>query len=197
MQVAIGFKARIGRAAMVIVGGDPSAPVFVERREVALLPAGDFAPYHVAAELPEAKRHASVDCAIAAAHRLAEESLRDAMARCRKAGHETVGCGVLVGKGMPQWTTDEILAVHVRMHVAEGELFRNVLVAGARACKLELATLPDKSALESAAKSLAVKPAQLEAILAALGKAAGPPWRKVEREAAAAALVALGQRTQR
>jgi len=30
---------------------------------------------------------------------------------------------------MPDWSTDEILAVHVRMHKAEGELFRDVLVA--------------------------------------------------------------------
>ena len=42
---------------------------------------------------------------------------------------------------MPDWSTDEILAVHVRMHKAEGELFRDVLVAGASACDLELTTL--------------------------------------------------------
>jgi len=59
-----------------------------------------------------------------------------------EAGHDLCGCAVLVGTGMPDWSTDEILAVHVRMHKAEGELFRDVLVAGARACGLELTTLP-------------------------------------------------------
>jgi hypothetical protein len=191
MRVAIGLKSRIGRAALVIVGGDAKAPVFVESREIKLLPEGDWAPYHAADELPKANRHAAVDRAIATAHRLAEEAIRDAAARCKAAGHEPVGCGVLVGKGMPKWSTDEILAVHVRMHVAEGELFRNVLVAGARANKLPLATLPDKSALDSAAKELHIKPPQLDAALVALGKAAGPPWRKEQKEAAAAALVAL------
>lgn len=193
MRVAIGLKARIGRAALVIVGGDAKVPVFVESREIKLLPEGDWAPYHAAAELPRAKQHEGVDSAIATAHRLAEEALRDAKERCGAAGHQVAGCGLLVGKGMPAWSTDEILAVHVRMHVAEGELFRQVLVAGALANGLAVATLPDKTALAAAAKSLAIGLAKLENALATLGKSAGPPWRKEQKEAAAAALVALAR----
>jgi hypothetical protein len=92
---------------------------------------------------------------------------------------------------MPNWSTDEILAVHVRMHKAEGELFRDVLVAGARACDLELTTLPAKSALDDAAQMLGMTRARLDAHLATLGRSAGPPWGKDQKEAAAAALVAL------
>jgi len=33
---------------------------------------------------------------------------------------------------MPDWSTDEILAVHFRMHKAEGELFRDALVRAGR-----------------------------------------------------------------
>jgi len=192
MRVAIGLKPRTGRAVMVLVGGEPGAPVFIESREIPLLPPKGFAPYHVAAELAPAKRQASVDRDIAAAREMAVQALRDAMRRCEAAGNEVVNCGVLVGNGLPDWTTDEIIAVHVRMHMAEGEMFRDVLVEGARACKLGPVTLPDKAAFEAAAKSLRMKPAQLEARLAELGKSAGPPWRKLEKEAAAAALVALG-----
>ncbi len=92
---------------------------------------------------------------------------------------------------MPGWSTDEILAVHVRMHKAEGELFRDVLVAGARACDLALTTLADKSVLEDAARMLGLNRTRLDALLATLGSSAGPPWRKDHKEAAAAALVAL------
>jgi hypothetical protein len=92
---------------------------------------------------------------------------------------------------MPDWSTEEILAVHFRMHKAEGELFRDVLVAGARVCDLELTTLPDKSALDAAARALGLTRARLDAQLAALGKSAGPPWGKDQKEAAAAALVSL------
>src|SRR5262249_53369061 len=110
------------------------------------------------------------------------------------AGRELCGCAVLVGSGMPNWSTDEIVAVHVRMHQAEGELFRDVLVAGARACDLEVTTLPDKSALDDAARRLGRTPARLEARLGALGKSGGPTWGKDQKEAAAAALVALAER---
>jgi hypothetical protein len=92
---------------------------------------------------------------------------------------------------MPDWNTEQILAVHVRMHQAEGELFRNVLVAGARACRLELTTVPEKSALDASSKMLGLNRVRLEAVLAALGKSAGPPWTKDQKEAAAAALAAL------
>jgi hypothetical protein len=98
---------------------------------------------------------------------------------------------LLVGTGMPDWTTDEILAVHVRMHKAEGEMFRDILVEGARTCGIEPTTLPDKTALDASARQLGVTRAQLDADLAALGKAAGPPWGKYQKEAAAAALVVL------
>jgi hypothetical protein len=191
MRVAIGFKPRTGRATMVVVGGEPAAPVFVESREVALLPPGAFAPYHVAADLPPSKRQESIDRDVRAARRLAEEAVRDAIRRCQGAGNRVMQCGVLIGKGLPTWSTDEIIAVHVRMHMAEGEMFRDVLVEAARACKLGPVTLPDKTALESAAKTLGMKPARLGAALEALGKQSGPPWRKEHREAAAAALVAL------
>jgi hypothetical protein len=94
---------------------------------------------------------------------------------------------------MPSWSTDEILAVHVRMHKAEGELFRDALVAGARASGLKVTTLSAKSAFDDATRLLGSPRGDLDALLATLGKAAGPPWGKDQKEAAAAALVALGQ----
>ena len=98
-----------------------------------------------------------------------------------------------VDNTLPDVNSDEILAVHVRMHKAEGELFRDVLVAGTRACDLRITTLPDKSALDAAAKMLGVSRERLDAGLARVGKSAGPPWGKDQKEAAAAALAALGQ----
>ena len=191
MDVALGLKARTGRAVLVAIGGTPREPLFVERCVLALLPEGAFAPYHAAEGLePEAARE-SVRLSISAANRLAATGIREAANRLAGAGHAVCGCGVLVGRGMPDWSTDEILAVHVRMHQAEGELFRDVLVAGTHACGLALTTLPDKSALEAAAERLGEVPADLAARLAALGKTAGPPWGKDQKEAAAAALAAL------
>ena len=197
MRVALGWKAHSGWAALVVVGGAPHAPVVVERARVSLVPEGgaEWAkqPYHAAEGLDPDDARAVVARGIASAQQLSEAALRSACERCDAAGHVLCGCAVLVGTGMPAWTTDEVLAVHFRMHKAEGELFRDALVAGARACGVALTTLPDKTALDAAAQALATPRAKLDATLAALGKTAGAPWGKDQKEAAAAALVALAQ----
>ncbi len=193
MRAALGLKARTGRAILVALAGDARAPQLLERSQFTTVPSGHWAPYHEAGELEPAAARDSVRRGIAAAHRMAEEGIRSAVQRLAGAGHEARGAAVLIGTGMPDWSTDQILAVHVRMHKAEGELFRNVLVAGARTCKLALTTLPEKTALDDAAKKLGLARPRLDAQLAALGKSAGPPWGKDQKEAAAAALVALGR----
>jgi len=156
-----------------------------------LLPEGAFAPYQAAKELDPADAKESIECSIASAHELAAIGIREAVTRLRQTGHEVCACGVFTGTGMPAWTTEEILAVHVRMHKAEGELFRDVLVAGARVCGLDPTTLPEKTALYGAAKMLGIARNELDERLALLGRVAGPPWGKDQKEAAAAALAAL------
>lgn len=196
MHVALGLKARTGRAILVAIGASQEVRV-LERTELKLLPEGEFAPYHAAEGLPSAAAQKSVARSIASAHRLAEEGIRNAVGALTGGGHEICGCGVLVGGGMPPWSTDEILAVHVRMHQAEGELFREALVAGAHACGLTLTKLREKAALVQAASMLRVSHTDLETQLVTLGKAVGAPWGKDQKEAAAVALVALGARAPR
>jgi len=190
-RVALGFKARTGRAVLVALSGNAREPRVIERSQVALLPEGEWAPYHAAEKLEPEEAREHVQRRIATAQRLATSAVSDAARRCADAGHELCGCAVLVGAGMPDWTTDEILAVHVRMHKAEGELFRRVLVNGAEACGIELTTLPVKTAIDAAAAMLGVTRTQLDMQLATLGKSAGPPWGAHQKEAAAAALVVL------
>ena len=193
MRAAFGLKARTGRAILVAVGGDLRAPQVVERSQFATVPDGELATYHEAEKRPPAEAERCVRRGIAAAKRLATAGIRDAAKRIAKSGHDLAGCAVLVGPPLPDWNTAEILAVHVRMHQAEGVLFRDVLVAGAKACQLALTTLPEKTALDAAAKELGIPRAQLDAKVAALGKQAGAPWGKDQKEAAAAALVALAR----
>jgi uncharacterized protein GlcG (DUF336 family) len=190
-RAAFAFKPRTGRAVRVTLLSHGGEVHVIERAEVALLPPGEMAPYHAADGLASKAADKHVKEAVARARRLAEAAVTDARRKCLEAGHELVGCAVLVGTGMPEWTTDDILAVHVRMHKAEGEMFRDVLVEAARACGIEPLMLPDKSALDSAAKKLGVSRAKLDARLAAMGKTAGPPWAQYQKEAAAAALAVL------
>jgi hypothetical protein len=188
---AIGFKPRTGRAVVVALAGVPAAPQVVLRSEVPLLPAGELAPYHAAEGLTAAAARRHIEASIDRARHLALQALDEAAQRCSAAGHRVRGCAVLVGRGMPAWTTEEILAVHVRMHQAEGELFRHVLLDAARERGVALTTLPDKGALDTAAQQLDLRRADLDAELARLGREAGAPWGQHQKEAAAAAWVAL------
>lgn len=191
MRIALGCKARIGRATLVAVGSDGAALKLVACDEVKLLPEGAFAPYHAADGLPleEAQRRVASD--ISTAHRLAQQAIRDVIRRMRDAGHKVAGCGVLVGTGMPNWTIAEILAVHVRMHKAEGELFRNALAEGAKALKLRVRSLPQQMPFDAAARELNLSRTGLNHLLAGLGKQAGPPWGQHQKEAAVAAIAVL------
>jgi hypothetical protein len=128
---------------------------------------------------------------IATAHDMAERGIDAAAASLAQAGHRVVRCGVLVGPPLPPWSVEDILAVHVRMHQAEGVLFREAIVAGATTCGLPLVQLREKSALEDAADALRMTAGDLAACLQALGRSAGPPWGQHQKEAAAAALAAL------
>ena len=46
--------------------------------------------------------------------------MRAAVKRERERENEVAACAVLVGQSMPDWSVEEILAVHFRMHKAEG-----------------------------------------------------------------------------
>lgn len=187
-RVALGFKPRTGRAELVVLADTGQV---LERAEIPLLPPGEWASYHAAEGLPSKEADKKVKSLIAAARCMAVDAIQSISRRHKKAGHEIAGCGVLIGEGIPDWTTDQVLAVHIRMHKVEGEIFRDVLADGARKCGLCLATLPDKSPFDAAATQLGITRAKLDARIAAIGKAAGAPWGKYQKEAAAVALVVL------
>ena len=72
-----------------------------------------------------------------------------------------------------------ILRSHAWMHAAEGVLYREAVLAAAAECRWT-ARAVEQSTLPAA-----------EQAINALGRAAGPPWRRVEKDAARAALALL------
>lgn len=191
MQAAIGFKARTGRAIAVVITGDRHSLSVLQRHELPLLPPGEMAPYHVASELPPPAAREHLRQALAATQRLAAQGLAGLTQALEATGHRARTCGLLTGPGMPAWSMEQILSVHVRMHQAEGEWFRHAVHDAAQALGLVVRNLPEKTALASAAEALGQSTEQLEQQIAHLGRAAGPPWTLHHKEAAAAALVAL------
>jgi hypothetical protein len=166
----------------------------VDRRRLELVDAGkEWAkqPYHAAEALSSIEARKVVKQGVESARRLALGEMRAALKRARVDGHEVAGCGLLVGATMPDWSVDEILAVHFRMHQAEGVLFREVLARAAKKCGLKLVEVPEKLLAERAEAML---PSSLHVVLkkiAWLGKSVGPPWGKDQKDATLAAMIAL------
>ena len=100
-------------------------------------------------------------------------------------------CAVLVADPMPDWSTDEILAVHFRMHKAEGVLFREALVDAAEACGLRLVAIPEKQLAKHAEKALGTPASGLAKKNRGARQVRGPSWGRDQKDAALAALVAL------
>lgn len=195
MNAVLGLKSHSGWAALVVLGTDGSDLHVIDRRRIELVEEGDAEwgkqPYHAAEDRkPEAARDL-VRRGVAAARRIAARQVRAAVKRTRAAQHEVAACAVLVGDPMPDWSVDEILAVHFRMHKAEGVLFQDVLKAAARACGIGLVAVPSKQLATEARTAFGTRTSQTLAKIASLGKSVGPPWGKDQKDAALAAAIAL------
>jgi hypothetical protein len=198
VKIAFGLKAHSGWAAFVALGEDGGRLQVVDHRRLELVPeeASDWAkqPYHAAEGLSPGDARDMVRRGFDVTRRKAQQEMQRVVKRARGSQHEISACAVLMGEPMPAWSVDEILAVHFRMHKAEGVLFRDVLVRAAAGCGLEVVAIPEKLLEEHAARMLAAPAGALWEKVAALGKSAGPPWGKDQKDAALAALVALHQK---
>ena len=191
-KVAFGVKAHSGWAALVVIGAGDGGAVVVDRRRIELVEA-EWArqPYHAAEHLAPDRARDVVKRGIEEAHCIAVREMRAALTRESERANDVTACAVLVGEPMPDWTTDEILAVHFRMHKAEGVLFRDALVRAGETCGLKLVAIPEKQLTKHAQSALGAPASGLVKRVATLGKSVGPPWGKDQKDAALAALVAL------
>ena len=192
MNVAFGMKAHSGWAALVAVGRLNGVFVVADRRRIELVEdVWAKQPYHAAENLEPVDARELVGRGVAAARRIAIQEMRAAVKRERERGNEVTVCAVLVGNPMPDWTVDEILAVHFRMHTAEGVLFRDALIRAAKACRLPHVAIPEKELGSNAGSQLGMSESRIAKKIAFLGKSVGPPWGKDQKDAALAAMTAL------
>lgn len=192
MKVALGFKAHSGWAAMIVLGKRDGEFVLVDRQRVELVE-DEWAkqPYHAAEELKAGEARKLVKRGVDAAFRIATREMRAVLKRERERKNEIAACAVLVGNPMPKWSVEEILSVHFRMHQAEGVLFRDALIDAAQKCSLKVVELPEKTLWNYAEETLRTSATDLSQTIASIGKLAGPPWGKDQKDAALAAMLSL------
>jgi hypothetical protein len=190
MKVAAGLKTHSGWACLVIVGSEDRSRAILERSRLELVEPGRIwtkAPYHAAEGRKPTVAKRIVERGKRAAHKVARVEIERLAERLRQAHHELVGCGVIVGAPMPDWSVDDILAVHVRMHQAEGAMFPRALADALADLALPLVLVPKKDAEAQGTSNR----------IATLGKGLGPPWGQDQKQAAAAATIVLDQAAQR
>ena len=195
MRVAFGWKAHSGWAALVVMGAGDGGACVVDRRRVGLVEDANRgwagAPYHAAEEMSPGPARELVERAGVEARFCANRKMRLAVERATQAGHEIVACAVLTPAPMPDWSIEQIRAVHFRMHKAEGVMFPDALAHAAETCGLRLLAVAEKDLAAQVERALAMSVGAAVKKVALLGKSVGPPWGADQKNAALAAIIAL------
>ena len=178
-EAVIGVVTRTGSAVMIVLGGLADAPGLVARREAGLVTAAlPDQPYHAAAGLELAAAEELIGQAERGAEEAAVAGLR-AVASSLPAATAIIGVAVVVKAVSVPVKIADVMRSHAWMHAAEGVLYREAVLAAARRCgwaahAVELSSLP-----------------AAEQHLSEIGRAAGRPWRRIEKDAARAAVTLL------
>jgi len=191
---AIGLRAHSGWAALVVIGGKPESPELIARRRIEIADtkiSGSKQPFHTAEPMnfPDAKAH--IDRCSKSTLRLSTEAITAAIDGLRDRGCEAKTCGIILVSGRTLPALEVILKSHALIHTAEGEFYRQALVEAASRCKLPVRGVKERELHDRAAQELAKTAVEIERRIAAIGKAAGPPWTQDQKYAALVAWMAL------
>jgi hypothetical protein len=190
-RVGVGFRDHTGWAAMVAVGGGVTAPIVVARGRYELC--DDDLPravYHAVRPLDLDNAGRLVRKVEESARAAAEWQLRRTVAELGSAGYRVVGAAVAAPRPVPD-DLEEILGSHALVHTAEGQLFRDAIVEASASVGLPVMRFVQHELFEEAADHIGTSDVSLRAQLTGLGRALGPPWQRDQKEAAAAAWLAL------
>jgi hypothetical protein len=189
--VAIGFRAKTGRAICVVLGGTSEAPLVVKKFEMRLtdpkVPA-TFQPYHAVMELPWNQSQKAVRKSVAAIEAVARDGVKNLIGDLKSQGIEVSGVGIV---GAPDRDLARIGNFHIRAHAAEGLLFRQVLNLAAEAHGLKWRLIPDKEFEQLTKSELRAKASRIKRQISELGRTVPAPWRADEKQAALAAWLML------
>jgi hypothetical protein len=191
-RAGLGFREHTGWAAMVAVGGTARAPVVIARSRLELCDENlPRAVYHAARDLDLAGAERLVRKVELSARRAADRQLRQTVEALEATGYRVAVAGIAIGSRRLPGELAEILASHPLVHAAEGQLFRDALAGAAELRGLPIARFVQQDVFEQAADEVGMSDESLRAQLNGFGRALGPPWQQDQKEAAAAAWLAL------
>ena len=191
IQAVIGASDHYARAELVTLAVRDATPVFLDRRRVELIDKDlPSAPYH----------HEALELDIGAAIDLVNR-VRRSVAKHASAAISTMlatyRAQVLILPASPYDSLpdslEEVLSSRPLTYAADGMLYRESLAEAAAELGMEVRRYPRKTdPTVLAAEAMGVDVAEVTSLITRFGRAAGPPWRKEHKLAAAAALSVLG-----
>jgi hypothetical protein len=193
-RAALGFCVHTGWAAMISIAGPVVSPMILERRRVEMIAGSDpESPpfvYHAARKLPlrGAERFIREAAELSLSKALA--ALEVAVAELGKRHYEVVASGIIVGDRPLQATLETILKSHSLIHAAEGELFRVAVKRASQALRVPVCEIRARDLRSRAAELLGMSPSEVPQRLASIGRSAGRPWAKDQKDSLLAALLA-------
>ncbi len=186
---AIGIREHSGWAALVAIAGDP-APAVIDRRRISLLALGmPGEAYHAAVGMPLEVARSRVREAFESARECARREIGTAVAALHQQGYEVTAIGCGVSPSPVRVPLERVLKAHPLLHASEGDLFRDAVAEAAGGLGLAVARVPWKELWAQAGAEL--DGIDVRDAVTQLGAALGPPWASDQKEACAAAWLAL------
>ena len=190
-SVAIGLRAKTGRAIAVVVGGSADSPLILAKTEIKLWDPKFSAtgqPYHHVMHLPGDQWPRAVEKSARAIRKIAVKALANLIKEQAANGRNVCAVATV---GAKDRDLARIGNPHIRAHAAEGILFRRVLDDAARANKLTGRTFAEREFEQMLRKELGAKSSSIRKTLDEAARALPPPWRADEKLAAMAAWLVL------
>ena len=187
----LGFRPHTYWTAVVAVAGSLKSPQVLERRRIVFATGLERFVYHQAETMDLAKAQVMIDDVRAATKANAAREIGALVADLQNDGGEVSAAATAAGIAKLPDRLEDIVAVHARMHAAEGEFYRDVVAEGARAVGLEVHRVLERDAPGLVAAHLHIDAAELEARMKEMGAALGPPWNEDFRLATQAAWTQL------
>ena len=189
--VAIGLRAKTGRAIAVVLGGTADSPSVITKLEISLtdpkIPS-TFQPYHEVMDLPWDESQRAVRKYVRAIEKVAAKNLAVLVKKLKGQGLTVKGGGVV---GAADRDLSRIGNPHIRAHAAEGVLFRHVLDEAAIANGLPVQMFAEREFEQTIKQRLGSKSTSVRKKLDGAARALPPPWRADEKLAAMAAWLML------
>ena len=189
-KAALGFRTHSGWASAVLAAGHGCAIEILDRRHVVLCDSareGSKQPFHAAEPMPFAQAESHIELCRKTTEAMARDSVHTALTMSER--HNARLCGVCVitasGRALPELAT--ILASHALIHTAEGEFYRDAILASAKSFGLSTARLKATDAASHVAARTDLSESAVTKALTEMGKLVGRPWTSDEKLATLAA----------